>query len=320
LNQLPRLPIISVGSGNGTLEWVIRRNGFDITCVDPNPWFFNPRPTGTRRYIQPHARHVRELPPHLTSNCIVLLPWTYPGDMESYDMEAVRLLDPRYVISVSSMESQGRIMIDNREIVRSKEQAQFICYAGSVGFHCWNGVRKYILGITPNKIYEKIVDVDITHKYCLYKRRFEIFERTEQIVALSTIDDQQSVIQDNLAKQDTYNNIYHDNADTWDYEKDVSLIMLQAMHDLNKPCVNPCTWEEVVDIRCTVECGVMHIVEPLIMNFCNPTVEATVETTKSENTVEYNTEDHNVAKEMLHKLDIFLENERQNKKTCRPSL
>jgi hypothetical protein len=108
-----RTKIISIGSGNSFFESFVRNNvledmklKLDIVCVDPNPDKFipyvsrknllNPSFTHNKRiFIQPKFRTVQEListNSRIVENCFLMLIW--PDPSLSYDIEAIRLLNP----------------------------------------------------------------------------------------------------------------------------------------------------------------------------------------------------------------------------------
>lgn len=101
------LNCISVGSGNGVIEYMLKNIYPDINmiCVDPKPQSFIKFPKNGQ-YIAPKFPDVNELiktEPSLVNNCVLLLIWPEPDKL--YDMEAINLLCPIGVISVYETEN-----------------------------------------------------------------------------------------------------------------------------------------------------------------------------------------------------------------------
>ncbi|MEK7801215.1 MAG: hypothetical protein AAB276_02060 [Pseudomonadota bacterium] len=96
-----KLPIVSVGSGIGEIEHIVKtKNGnMEIICVDPDPTSFS-----EDRYVQtePSYNYVSSLiksNPGIVGNCIVLLNWCLPND-STYDHDAIIELQPAAVVTV----------------------------------------------------------------------------------------------------------------------------------------------------------------------------------------------------------------------------
>ena len=102
----PGLAIISVGSGAGRLEsWIQERWSRDVTCVDPSPIFgFSINFRLKKPFMKPKYDYVDDLiteKPEYVGNCILLLIWAPPN--ETYDLEAVRKLQPRAFLTMMSL-------------------------------------------------------------------------------------------------------------------------------------------------------------------------------------------------------------------------
>lgn len=103
--QYPNRPIISVGSGNGVLEFALKKKGLnDITCIDPAPESFAKFPENMQ-CLKPQYQTIQHF---LTSGicidkyvgqCALLLGWPNPGNI-LYDYEAVKLLDPHAIVMI----------------------------------------------------------------------------------------------------------------------------------------------------------------------------------------------------------------------------
>jgi hypothetical protein len=102
-----KFPIISVGSGNGELEYRLsQRKEFannKFYCVDPNPESYNPyNPTAMMKPDFPYVSDLIQQHPELVGNCTLLLGWADPS--EDYDFEAIQLLKPMSIISIAENE------------------------------------------------------------------------------------------------------------------------------------------------------------------------------------------------------------------------
>ena len=95
----PGMPQVSVGSGNGVLEFCYAKkytgSKETILCVDPAPLSYNSN--GLESSFQaPKYDYVRDLlreKPQLRRNCVLVLNWPNPfGD--PYDIDAVMSLEP----------------------------------------------------------------------------------------------------------------------------------------------------------------------------------------------------------------------------------
>jgi hypothetical protein len=98
-----KLPIVSVGSGLGLIEYITHTINPDINfiCVDPDPMNF---PSDANKYIskpfiQPQYNYVDDLPPELINNCILFLNWCCPNE-SMYDYDAIIKLKPKAVLSI----------------------------------------------------------------------------------------------------------------------------------------------------------------------------------------------------------------------------
>ncbi len=127
--NLNNYEIISVGSGNGTVEKHLENkyNQF-ITCVDPDPHSFQksttmpmPMPMHTPMPMLMHTPMPMHMPVHMpdyptceqlisnnknaVNNCNLFLNWPTPNDKYRYDMNAVKDLKPKAIFAV--LETSG---------------------------------------------------------------------------------------------------------------------------------------------------------------------------------------------------------------------
>lgn len=97
----PNLPIISVGSGAGTLEKHLQSVITNrIICIDPQPQSCQSDPIDWTKGIKPHYATVKDLllvNSDIKFNCVMLLCWPNPND-STYDYEAIELIKPLSVI------------------------------------------------------------------------------------------------------------------------------------------------------------------------------------------------------------------------------
>jgi hypothetical protein len=100
--QYPGIPWVSVGCGNAAVE---SQSGFKWHLVDPAPlsWLNS---HGLREpYLPVNSSSTRELiekEPALVNNCVLFLNWPLPND-STYDIEAVQLLNPVAVLSITEL-------------------------------------------------------------------------------------------------------------------------------------------------------------------------------------------------------------------------
>jgi hypothetical protein len=99
-----KYPIVSVGSGNGELEYHLsQRKEFannKFYCVDPSPESYdtyNPHAMMTPDY--PYVADLIKHRPELVGNCTLLLAWADP--CKNYDMEAIQLLKPISIVAIA---------------------------------------------------------------------------------------------------------------------------------------------------------------------------------------------------------------------------
>lgn len=94
----PNLPIISVGSGNGIVEYgldlILKTN---IICVDPNPLSWCKE---KKIYKEPMYSYITEIPDEYINNCIVFINWSFPSENGEYDIESIKLLKPKSIITI----------------------------------------------------------------------------------------------------------------------------------------------------------------------------------------------------------------------------
>lgn len=97
--DLPKIPIVSVGSGGGYLETALKNlhNDLNFVLVDPTPDSFE---TKEDLGCTPNFKTVGDLIaqiPEIVNECCVLLPWCFPND-STYDLEAVVALNPKHIV------------------------------------------------------------------------------------------------------------------------------------------------------------------------------------------------------------------------------
>ena len=117
----PNLPIIVVGSGNGTVEYNLRHKyGVqNMILIDPAPESFDSYPNNNE-YLVPDYSTVEECltkQPELKHNCIIFLPWSTPND-STYDIDAINLLQPKGIVILFEL----------------------VGAAGGIALHCWLNV------------------------------------------------------------------------------------------------------------------------------------------------------------------------------------
>lgn len=99
----PNLPIISVGSGAGTLEKYLQSVITNrIICVDPDPQSFQTEPIDWTKGIKPSYPTINDLlkvEPNVKNNSLMLLAWPSPNS-SNYDCEAINLVKPVGVILI----------------------------------------------------------------------------------------------------------------------------------------------------------------------------------------------------------------------------
>lgn len=103
LDDFCNLPIISVGSGDGSLE-ILYDNIYsrNIICIDPDPQSYFQWDKHFRIYKPPKERYVENYikkHPDIIEHCVLLLNWCLPND-STYDWEAICDLKPCGVASI----------------------------------------------------------------------------------------------------------------------------------------------------------------------------------------------------------------------------
>lgn len=93
LALFPDYPIVSVGSGNGTIEYELKEKEVkNLILVDPDPESFKKYPS--HRYLKPNFSNVKNLlkaQPDLVGNSVLFLCWPSPKNSH-FDAEAISLL------------------------------------------------------------------------------------------------------------------------------------------------------------------------------------------------------------------------------------
>jgi hypothetical protein len=93
--------VVSVGCGNGVYEKRLRNAGLDVILVDPKPESWVSYPVDENTYLKPDYSYVRDLVenmPEIVGNCTLFLCWPSPNG-STYDIEAVKLLNPLFVVT-----------------------------------------------------------------------------------------------------------------------------------------------------------------------------------------------------------------------------
>lgn len=103
------IPIVSVGSGNGALEFeivmMIQKTDIDLILVDPTPESYQKYPEN-RRCLTPDYPTVEDLiktEPRLINNCVLFLGWPSPNN-STYDVDAINSLRPLRVVALYEKE------------------------------------------------------------------------------------------------------------------------------------------------------------------------------------------------------------------------
>ena len=98
-----KLPVVSVGSGMGVLEFLVKERypQTNIICVDPAPtqWLGCGRKEPFLAPQYPFVKTLLEKEEELEGNCVLLLNWCCPNDSD-YDDQAVKLLQPLAVLTL----------------------------------------------------------------------------------------------------------------------------------------------------------------------------------------------------------------------------
>ena len=101
------LPIVSMGSGTGVIEYLAKKknNDIDWICVDNDPTMNFP-PDANQYINQPlmniaynSCDQLIEATPSIVNNCILFLNWCEPNE-STYDYEAIIKLKPIAVLSI----------------------------------------------------------------------------------------------------------------------------------------------------------------------------------------------------------------------------
>ncbi len=101
------LPIVSIGSGTGAIEYLAKKKNNDINwiCVDNDPTMNFP-PSANQYINQPlmnidynSCDQLIEEMPSIVNNCILFLNWCEPNE-STYDYEAIIKLKPIAVLSI----------------------------------------------------------------------------------------------------------------------------------------------------------------------------------------------------------------------------
>lgn len=103
LLMVSKLPIISVGSGNGIIEQDIEKEfNIKIICIDPTPlsWSFSIH-NENRLADYPLVNDLIKNKKYLTNACNLFINWSYPDC--SYDIESIIKLKPKNIIIITDV-------------------------------------------------------------------------------------------------------------------------------------------------------------------------------------------------------------------------
>jgi hypothetical protein len=109
-NEFESKQIISVGSGNGTLEYYLNQKyGSDIICIDPSPNSYqkNPDSSNTLDPLFPTCDELLQKMPYLISDCKLFLNWSTPNEEGRFDIYAIKDLKPKYIFVVCDTSGAG---------------------------------------------------------------------------------------------------------------------------------------------------------------------------------------------------------------------
>jgi len=99
-----KLPIISVGSGSGICEQKLEEKGLKIICVDPHSGAFKKekiiRKPDYEMTIQQFAKENKKY----MGKCVLFINWASPSGDDSYDYQAVKLLNPETIVVINGLE------------------------------------------------------------------------------------------------------------------------------------------------------------------------------------------------------------------------
>ncbi len=91
-----KIPIVSIGSGSGSIEHYTKSN-INWILIDPNPISFH-----GSVIMEPNFSYIDDLitdNPNIVGNCLLFLNWCDPNDSE-YDYEAIIKLQPIAICSI----------------------------------------------------------------------------------------------------------------------------------------------------------------------------------------------------------------------------
>ena len=96
-----KIPIVSVGSGNGECEKELMTIGVkNMILVDPYPLDYRPGDPVVIRPDYPTIQYLIADRPQIVNECVLFIPWSDPCDA-IYDLEAINLLNPKSVVIIS---------------------------------------------------------------------------------------------------------------------------------------------------------------------------------------------------------------------------
>lgn len=103
LSVISGYPIVSIGCGNGTLEYLLKENGVsNLILINPAPQSFRKYPENGK-YLEPNYNTVHDLikdRPKILGKCVLFIPWATHNSEGEYDIEGINILNPIAIISL----------------------------------------------------------------------------------------------------------------------------------------------------------------------------------------------------------------------------
>ncbi|NBX75089.1 MAG: hypothetical protein EBQ92_00845 [Proteobacteria bacterium] len=103
--------IVSVGSGRGELELFLRKLGFDVITVDPDPSSYAGKKPTVCTPDYPTVDDLFNGKPELQNNCLMLINWAPPCNPQnvdnSFDRQAIKIMKPIGLIVVHERYPDG---------------------------------------------------------------------------------------------------------------------------------------------------------------------------------------------------------------------
>ena len=180
---LKEYPVVSVGSGNGSVEKCLDPSD-KIICVDPCPQSFQSEPT---RYSHPPdykiVKDLVNVKSDLIGECSIFLNWPSPSNpflnTNPYDVEAIRLLKPKLILLVLERSgSSGSVeLIGSLSKLIELENEKYITEDEKM-FHC---LDNYSVAYHTSCV-DKVSDMGpYLYSYVLLKRKDVEINEVEEI-------------------------------------------------------------------------------------------------------------------------------------------